>query len=230
MVSSARREGGARGAAYLREADPLRPGLVRRGGGAAHAAADRHDPLARAVQVDLLSRVHEVRLPEEHVRHGRAHDALEQGGREEHVAVGKDDVVPRELCAARPEREPRSLLELRVDHVAEPHAPVGGAERGPDHLLAVTDHEHGLLHAGRLEPVQQPRQEAPSAELDEALRPLLGEGREALAQARRQDEARHGFFAPLAPSSNCSSSCFVLSRWTRSAYPDCWMMRLNCDR
>ena len=73
------------------------------------------------------------------------------------------------------------------------------------------------MHARGLEAVEETRQEAPPPELDQALRPLLGEGSQALAQARGQDEPRHGFFAfGAAPSSNWSSSCFVLSRWTRS--------------
>ena len=94
---------------------------------------------------------------------------------------------------------------------------MGGAEGGPDHLLAVADHEDGLVHARGLEAVEEPRQEAPPAQLDQALRPLLGERSQTLAEARGQDEAGHGFLPFVAPpSSNWSSSCFVLSRWTRS--------------
>ena len=84
-------------------------------------------------------------------------------------------------------------------------------------LLAVADDEHRLVHARGLEAVEEARQEAPAPELDQALRPLVGEGGQALAQARGQDEARHGFLPfAAAPSSNWSSSCFVLSRWMRS--------------
>ena len=71
-----------------------------------------------------------------------------------------------------------------------------------------------------LEAVQQARQETLPAELDQPLRSLLGEGGEALAQARREDEPGHGFLAFVAaPSSNWSSSCFVLRRCMRSLKP-----------
>ncbi len=94
---------------------------------------------------------------------------------------------------------------------------MGGAEGGPDHRLAVADDEDGLVYPGGQEAVEKARKEAPASELDQALRPLLGEGSQALAEARGQDEARHGFLPfAAASSSNWSSSCFVLSRWTRS--------------
>src|SRR4029077_5864897 len=108
-------------------------------------------------------------------------------------------------------------LELRVHDVAEWHAPVRPAKGGPNHVLAVSDNQDGLVHPGSLEPVEQAREKASPFELDQTLGPLLGQGSEALADARREYEACQGF-GPLdaAASSNWSSSCFVLSRWTRS--------------
>ena len=94
---------------------------------------------------------------------------------------------------------------------------MGSTERRADHLLPVPDDEHGFVHPRGLEAVEEARQETPAPELDQALRPLLGEGSQALAEARGQDEACHGFLPFVAaPSSNWSSSCFVFSRWTRS--------------
>jgi hypothetical protein len=80
---------------------------------------------------------------------------------------------------------------------------VGRAKGGPDHALPVTDHQDRLVDARRLEPVQEARQEAPPAELDQPLRALLGERREALPEAGGENEAGHGFLAfAAAPSSN----------------------------
>src|SRR5262249_24216448 len=136
----------------------------------------------------------------------------------QHIAVGQDDVVPEELGVARPEREPRALLEFRVHDVSKRHAAMGRPEGPPDHLLAVPDDEGGLVHPGGLEPVEEARQKASPSELDQALGPLVGERSQALADARREDEASHGFFPLLvAESSNLSSSSFALSRLMRSA-------------
>ncbi len=162
---------------------------------------------------------------------GGANDPLEERRGEQDVTVGQDHVVPPELGSSRPEREPRPLLEVGIDDVAERHAPVGSAQRGPDHVLPVADDQKGLVDTGGLEAVQQAREETPPAELDQPLGTLFGEGSEPLPQARREDEPGHGFLPfGAAPSSNWSSSCFVLRRCIRSLNPDCWMIRLNWDR
>src|SRR5262249_58559375 len=126
------------------------------------------------------------------------------------------DVVPLELPAARPERQSRALLELRVDDVAERHAAMGRADGVADQVLLVPDDEDGFVHARGPEPVQKTRQETPALKFDQSLGPLVSERGQALAHASGQDESGHGFGPLVVESSNWSSSCLVLSRWTRS--------------
>ena len=107
---------------------------------------------------------------------------------------------------------------------------MGRAQGGPDRLLAVADDQGRLADARRREPVEEAREQAAPAQVQEPLGALVGERREPLANAGGEDEPRHGLAFAFSASSKTSSSCLVLSFFTSSAQPDCWMIRLNWVR